>query len=199
MNRKQPQSPRGEDWFEELFRRHHPAVRAYCLRRLGGAGDDVVSEVFAIAWRKRDSVPDQPVPWLLAVAARELLHLQRSEGRRTGHEGRAAARRDDAADPFTAVDDRLSAQTPIGVAMSRLRPGDAEILRLWAWEDLPAAEIAVVLGISPTATRVRLHRARLRLEAHLRAVGPRLHEVAHLPLVPTTSSTSREPLEPCNE
>ena len=160
MNRPSGDTPRDEAWLEDLFRRHHAAVRTYCTRRLGAAGDDVVSEVFAVAWRKREVVPERPLPWLYAVAAREVLHLQRSEGRRAGHEGRAAARRDERTDPFAQVDDRLSAQAPISAAMARLRPADAEILRLWAWEELSPTEIAVVLGVSATTARVRLHRAR---------------------------------------
>ncbi len=40
-------------------------------------------------------------------------------------------------------------------------------LRLAYWEDLPADDIAVVLGCSPGAARVRLHRARKRAAAHL--------------------------------
>ena len=169
------------------------------MRRLGGAGDDVVSEVFAVAWRKRDAVPDGPLPWLYAVAARELLHLQRSERRRVGYEDRAAARREERTDPFTAVDDRLSAQAPISTAMSRLRPADVEILRLWAWEVLPSTEIAAVLGISATTTRVRLHRARLRLKVQLRAMGLHLDEDARQPFAPTTSPATLEPLEPCHD
>lgn len=169
------------------------------MRRLGGAGDDVVSEVFAVAWRKRDAVPDRPLPWLYAVAARELLHLQRSEGRRAGHEGRAAARRDERTDPFVAVDDRLSSQAPISIAMSRLRTADGEILRLWAWEELSATEIAVVLGISAATARVRLHRARLRLKAQLHAMDLHLYENARQSFAPTTSPAALEPLEPCHD
>ena len=51
--------------------------------------------------------------------------------------------------------------------LDALSAGDAEILRLAYWEDLPAVDIAVVLGCSPGAARVRLHRARKRAAAHL--------------------------------
>jgi len=44
-----------------------------------------------------------------------------------------------------------------------LRPADAEILRLAAWEELDTAEIATVLDISPDAAKQRLSRARKRL------------------------------------
>jgi RNA polymerase sigma-70 factor (ECF subfamily) len=197
MNQQGGHGLRGGPWLEELFGRHHAAVRAYCERRLGGAADDVVSEVFAVAWRKRDAVPDRPLPWLYAVAARELLHLQRSEGRRAGYEQRAAARRDERPDVFTEVDDRLSAEAPITVAMRRLRPDDAEILRLWAWEELGAAEIAVVQGISATTARVRLHRARQRLKAQLHMADLTLPMDA--PQTRTSSTSPISPLEPCHD
>jgi RNA polymerase sigma-70 factor (ECF subfamily) len=45
--------------------------------------------------------------------------------------------------------------------------GDQEVLMLTAWEDATPAEIGRVLGISPNAASVRLHRARRRLRARL--------------------------------
>ncbi|MGH3348293.1 MAG: RNA polymerase sigma factor, partial [Nocardioides sp.] len=48
-------------------------------------------------------------------------------------------------------------------ALARLREDDAEMLRLWAWEQLGPAEIATVVGVTPNAVSVRLHRARSRL------------------------------------
>ena len=44
-----------------------------------------------------------------------------------------------------------------------LKPADAEILRLAAWEELDIAEIAIVLDNSPEAASQRLSRARKRL------------------------------------
>ena len=44
-----------------------------------------------------------------------------------------------------------------------LKPADAEILRLAAWEELGIAEIAIVLDISADAASQRLSRARKRL------------------------------------
>ena len=58
-------------------------------------------------------------------------------------------------------------------ALGRLGPDDQEILRLVAWEELARDEIAVVLGISRGAVRVRLHRARRRLAEQMRASGAR--------------------------
>jgi RNA polymerase sigma-70 factor (ECF subfamily) len=54
-------------------------------------------------------------------------------------------------------------------AVARLSDDDQELLRLVAWEELGREEIALVLGISRTAVRVRLHRARRRLADEMAA------------------------------
>jgi RNA polymerase sigma-70 factor (ECF subfamily) len=62
-------------------------------------------------------------------------------------------------------------------ALARLRPDDAEVLRLWAWEDLAPSDIATVLDVTPNAVSIRLHRARQRLAEELRKIGvPSGHE-----------------------
>jgi len=191
---------RGEEWFEELFRRHHGAVRAFCMRRAGPDADDVLAEVFAVAWGKRDSAPEHARPWLYAIASRQVLKWHRSQGRRVRYEEQVAGWRSERPDEFEAVDERLSAQSPVGAAMDRMRPDDAEILRLWAWEELSPAEIATVLGTSRTAARVRLHRARSRLEAHLRSSGlpdQTSTEASSLPFV--RRDLTPETLEACHE
>ena len=51
--------PRDEAWFEGLYERHRAAITAYCMRRVAAhdAGDLVV-QVFAVAWDRRNDVPD---------------------------------------------------------------------------------------------------------------------------------------------
>lgn len=56
-------------------------------------------------------------------------------------------------------------------ALRRLRPAEAEVLRLGAWEELAPAQIATVLGISANAVSIRLHRAKKALRAELEGVG----------------------------
>jgi DNA-directed RNA polymerase specialized sigma24 family protein len=48
-----------------------------------------------------------------------------------------------------------------------LTPADQEVLRLVAWDDLTPDQASRVLGCSPGAFRVRLHRARQRLADEL--------------------------------
>lgn len=167
-----------EEWLEALFRRHHASIRAYALRRAPEDADDIVSDVFAIAWRKQDEAPEHPLPWLYAIAARETLHALRSARRREYHHRRAAAQAEVMTpDDTDAVDARVSAEDPVRRAMAQLSERDTEILRLWAWERLEPAEIATALGISHTAARVRLHRARARMERLLSLREPRQQSV----------------------
>jgi RNA polymerase sigma-70 factor (ECF subfamily) len=56
---------------------------------------------------------------------------------------------------------------PVRAVLSKLSTADQEALRLTEWEQLSIDEAAQVLGVSRTAFKVRLHRARRRLAARL--------------------------------
>jgi RNA polymerase sigma-70 factor (ECF subfamily) len=79
--------------------------------------------------------------------------------------------------------------------MERLSPRDAEVLRLAAWEQLDIPEIAYVLGCTPSAARVRLHRARRRAEQLLAAADhdPDDGTAAPAPTRPTFVTLAEEP------
>ena len=165
-----PGARRDERWFEDVFRRHHGAIRAYAARRRPAEADDVVAEVFAVAWRKRQEVPEHVVPWLYGVAFREVLHTQREASKQVSLHSRLASHAADVVpDSASQIVDRVAAEGPVNRALNRLPTRDAEVLRLWAWEQLEPSEIATVLGVSGVAARVRLHRARKRFEAVLTA------------------------------
>ncbi len=146
--------------FDALFTEHQRPVLAYAMRRTRTLADaeDVAAETFTIAWRKCDAIPtEEPLPWLYAVARRVLANHRRGNGRRE----RLAAllRVEDVATPLRAGDDH---DGPAFVALATLSPADQELLRLVAWEELGNQQIAEVLGITPNAVAIRLHRARAR-------------------------------------
>ena len=146
--------------FDALFTEHQRHVLAYAMRRTRTLADaeDVAAETFTIAWRKFDAIPTEaPLPWLYAVARRVLANHRRGNGRRE----RLAAllRVEDVATPLRAGDDH---DGPAFVALATLSPADQELLRLVAWEELGNQQIAEVLGITPNAVAIRLHRARAR-------------------------------------
>ena len=60
----------------------------------------------------------------------------------------------------------------LAAALRELSPLDREALLLTAWEDLAPKDAARVLGIKPTAFRVRLLRARRRIQAKLDSAPP---------------------------
>jgi RNA polymerase sigma-70 factor (ECF subfamily) len=161
-----------EAWFDDLFRTHHRAVLAFARRRVPEHADDVVGEVFAVAWRRRDEVPAEPLPWLYRTAGNHVLHARRGDARRSRTLAAAAGQGGvdvSAEDPGDRVAAALDSRSLIRAALGALGEADQEVLRLWAWERLEIPQIAYVLGCSGGTTRVRLHRALRRLRAAARA------------------------------
>lgn len=154
--------------FSSLYRLARPRVIAYALRRTGSAEEaaDAVAETFAIAWRRIDEVPegDEALLWLYVTARGVLANEWRRSVRRSGIMTRLAATLSAAAQP-PPDEDRLVALA----CLRQLPPQDQELFMLSAWEGLDPSELGRVFGCSPTAVRVRLHRARRRLEAVLAA------------------------------
>lgn len=157
--------------FETYFRDHYPAVLAFAIRRLPdrGSAEDAAAETFAVAWRRRDLIPEQPLPWLFAIAIRVIANQRRSGKRRRRLGDRLEQESSYLPDPEPV--DLLHRRDSFAAAFERLSEGDREVLRLIAWDGLASEEAASVLGCSGTAFRVRLHRARRRLAKHLEAAG----------------------------
>jgi RNA polymerase sigma-70 factor (ECF subfamily) len=145
------------------------AVRRFLARRTDPAtADDVLQETLLVCWRRFDEMPAEAVvPWAYGVARNCLANAERSRRR----QGRLLARiwRLDRPAAVSAAPDLPDHD--LTTAMGSLRAEDAELLRLWAWEELSPSEIAVVLGVSANAASIRLHRARQRLRDRLRKAG----------------------------
>ncbi len=156
--------------FEALYSAHHRAVLAYCARRASRWDAwDAASEVFVVAWRRFGDVPttNEARAWLLGVAYRTLANQRRSEQRRRRLIQRAARAGDETAPSPDAQLIRNEEEAEVITALSLLRPADGEILRLTLWEELPPADIALVLGISRAAVDQRYSRAKRRLAREL--------------------------------
>jgi RNA polymerase sigma factor (sigma-70 family) len=151
--------------FDAIFEAHHRSILAYALRRTRNEQDaeDATAETFAIAWRRIDDIPVDTLPWLYGVARRVLANQRRARDRGANLLDRLRHHRP----PQREV---LTAGGPATDALAALGADDRELLRLVAWEDLSQAQIAVVLGISPNAVAIRLHRARRRYVAALDAI-----------------------------
>lgn len=153
-----------EERFRRLYDTGRARVVAYAMRRTTNNEDtaDVVAETFAIAWRRIDDIPDgeREVPWLYAVARRVIANRVRRSSTQSAITQRLAQQLATSGAPVEERDsERLSALT----ALSQLSEEDREILMLVAWDGLTSREIGWVLSCTPTAARIRLHRARARL------------------------------------
>ena len=148
-------------------------LRRFLARRTDPAtADDVLADTLLVCWRRLDDVPDEPLPWAYGVARHCLANAERGARRQERVAAKIAV-----VDPPRSSGPEPAADAPtLHEALAALRPEDAELLRLWAWEQLTPAEIAVVLDVTPNAVSIRLHRAREKLRERL-AKGQRLPDM----------------------
>ena len=155
--------------FESLYEQHASAIKGYAMRRIDSArADDIVAEVFLVAWRRLEDIPAEPRPWLFGVAMRVL-----------ANERRRAARHHAALDrlepPTRSVDPAellALANRPLQEALRNLSDADREALLLTAWEGLNHRDAARALGVREATFTVRLHRAKRRLGRAIEASQP---------------------------
>jgi RNA polymerase sigma-70 factor, ECF subfamily len=149
--------------FRELYERHAASVHAFHLRRSGDrdAAYDLTAETFAQAWlsrrRFRDRAGGSARPWLFAIARNVLVSsvrrktLERSACERLG----LAESLDRAAESSEPDESWLDG---LDEAFAGLPEGQRDAIRLRVVEELPYREVAVLLGTSTQAARVRVHR-----------------------------------------
>jgi RNA polymerase sigma-70 factor (ECF subfamily) len=162
--------------FAKVFR-HLGELTAYARRRGSPDPASIAAEAMTIAWRKLADVPsDDARPWLFATARNLLLVEWRQRAlTNTRH---AATEHENARDTEPELDVH-EIDSELLVALRSLTPEDREALLLIAWEDLSPALAAKAIGISQTTFRVRLHRARRRLQSALAAkpANPSIHRL----------------------
>jgi RNA polymerase sigma-70 factor (ECF subfamily) len=147
--------------FEALYSAHYQAIAGYVLRRVAAdEADDVIAQVFTVAWRRFGEVPPPPGDrlWLFGVARNSISDQKRSERRRSHLHARLTQDAEAVASRHPVPDHASGDQ--VLVALDTLRPADREVLQLVLWDDLSHAEAAAVLGCSPNAFEIRYRRAR---------------------------------------
>jgi RNA polymerase sigma-70 factor, ECF subfamily len=151
--------------FQSLYTRHQGQVYAYAVSRAGRQlADEVVSEVFLIAWRRRADVPALALPWLLGVARNVITGQFRESARQRSLAAELRAWVTEQELSAGDVADEVSERIAVLAALAGLPDPDRELLTLVAWHGLTPREAARVVGCSTAAYFVRLHRARRRLE-----------------------------------
>lgn len=146
-----------------LFEQYSVPVFGYARRHSDASvAEDVASETFLIAWRRRDDIPGDPLPWLLVVARNVLANRRRTLIRSQSLRVDLAALHQ-MAGPEPGVDGEVVARSTMLRALASLTALEREAVLLIAWDGLATRDAATVAGCSERAFNVRLHRARKRL------------------------------------
>jgi RNA polymerase sigma-70 factor (ECF subfamily) len=178
--------------FESLFRAHHEGLWRFAYHQVGCAetAREIVQDVFFALWRKHAEweVTSSVSGWLYGAVRHHILRHRRTERtvtRITDRAARAAAAEHGEGAPDDAI--AVAMGTPardahaaieaqeLDTAMTEVLAALPERRRLamtLRWKhDLPAPEIARVLGTTPQAVRHLLMRARDEIAALLHARG----------------------------
>jgi RNA polymerase sigma-70 factor (ECF subfamily) len=152
--------------FAALYREHAGGVHRFALFLCGNreVADDLTSEAFLRVWTARSRVDLTTVRAYLFAIVRNLFlqHLQR--------ERRRAPLQDDHVDGEPDPETRMGGRSDLRVVLAALRALpeiDKTALLMRADGALPYDEIGRALGISTTAAKVKVHRARLKLAESL--------------------------------
>jgi RNA polymerase sigma-70 factor (ECF subfamily) len=162
------EAPASVEAFRRFYERSFATVWSYAVSRVGRqAAEDLVSETFAVAWRRRAAIPTDALPWLIRVARNLALESFRSAASERALETELRNRA--SLDPFVEPDiaEAVVARHQALIALATLSEHDRELLVLVAWHGLSPRQAASVLGCSRATFFVRLHRARRRLERAL--------------------------------
>jgi len=155
----------------EVYRSHAHDLRRFALYLSGNAAlaDDLVAEAFFRAWTLREKVRTATVRgYLFAIVRNAFLRHLRRERRQAPLEGQPI-------DGRPGPEDLAVGRSDLHVvlkALQSLPEVDRAAVLMRANDALSYEEIAAALGISLSAAKVKVHRARLRLAAPLRAGFP---------------------------
>jgi RNA polymerase sigma-70 factor, ECF subfamily len=160
---------RDPEMFTAVYDRYIRDIYRYVAGRLGmQAADDIAAETFLVAFGQQDRFdPSRGSlrPWLFGIATNLVARHRRQEARRyralarTGAEPPADGPENRVINAVTA--ERLQPQ--LARAITRLSPGERDVILLVALSELSHEEVSEALGISGGTVRSRLSRARKKL------------------------------------
>lgn len=152
---------------ETLVREHAAAVLGLCITYTKNFhdGEDIMQDVFLRAFTKIDTLRDQTRArqWLLKIARRMCIdhHRKRRSGQPIDEAHPSVPQGDRSEGARTESGDEFAAR--MRAAVSSLPNGYREAITLYYLDGRNCAGVARSLGISETAVRSRLVRARLML------------------------------------
>jgi RNA polymerase sigma-70 factor (ECF subfamily) len=155
-----------------LFETYHARIRRYITRivRDSAEADDLTQETFMRAHRHQQALRDPLAVrgWLYRIATHVCLDSLRKRGQARGRELAEQATPDAAGTPghSSAYDMLERAETSACVqrCLDYLPDSHRAVILLYEGHGLSVREIADLLGTTPGAVKIRLHRARRRLQ-----------------------------------
>jgi RNA polymerase sigma-70 factor (ECF subfamily) len=160
------------DSFAILVNRFKDPVARLAHRLLGWNGDvdDIVQEVFLSVLQKAPRFHGHCSlwTWLTVITLNRCRTWHRRQRVWTRVKQTLAGRRGAESEPVDRVPIGEETASQIRAAVAALPPTDREAVVLFYLEHRPALEIGQLIGISPNAVEVRLHRARGKLRVSLR-------------------------------
>ena len=163
------------DAFEAFYREHLAAVERFVARRVSDVhlAADLTADIFlaaidACAGYKAEQ--GRPVAWLMGISRNVVAGELRRRQRELHAVRRIAGRRLLDEDSAARIVERIDAEREtrrLYAALDRLSSRDRALMELVAVDGLPVSEAAAVLGVKPATARVRLHRSRRLVHAHL--------------------------------
>lgn len=183
--------------FAVLVDRHRALAHAVCLRllRRPELASDAVQEatVVAIIGLDRLREPDRFGSWLCGIAVNVVRQWLRHAGRDLDA-GFASELVDPTPGPEDVVVEEAEARR-VRDAVAELAPGQRDAVTLYYLAELPGREVAEALGISPGATKTRLHKARAALRRELAGEMEvdRVSTVDETPIEMRVAEVRREP------
>lgn len=171
-----------EDRFRAAYGATYADLLRFVSRRIHPShAEDVVADVFLVAWRRIGDIPaelDEQRAWLFGVARHTLLGHYRSRRRQDALAVRLA---EHPSEPAGVDPDLLATRMDLARAWPSLPPEQQEAIALTVWDGLDGPSAARVLGITAVAYRLRLSRARRTLRRLLDLPSPRAVRSAALP------------------
>jgi len=155
------------DSLARVFDRYSRAVWSVAMTVLRdrGLAEDATQETFLRAWRAAASFePARPLaPWLLTIARRTAIDVQRRESRPTqgGHDAEQ-----DVVVRMPGIEHAWEAWE-IRLALDELPEDERAVVRMSHFEEMTHREIAEVLAVPVGTVKSRSHRAHRRLAGKL--------------------------------
>lgn len=163
-----------EDGIRVLYRWLNPPLLRYLSCQVGGAAEDMASDVWLAVGRALPDLAGGPLQlraMVFTIARRRVVDRARARARTVATVPLADSEAGGPVAPLATESvalDRLSAIGAMKALVRDLTPEQAEIVLLRVVGDLDVATVARIVGKSPAAVRVAQHRALQRLRQEWR-------------------------------